>query len=515
MRLRWLLIGFLLLFSLGVTAQKKIVYRADWAYHDDESFPGIEKLVGNVVFKHDNTIGYCDSAYNYPRENYLIAFGSPVRIHINDSVTLYGDQVVYEGNTKLSNISGNVILKDNQSALYTNILKYDSELDVGYYPVWGKMITQKDTLTSDQGYYYTKTKMVFLYGDVTLVNDSYTMKCDSLSYHTEDKIVYFISRTELVSEKNRIITHSGWYDTHNDQANLIDSVEFYNENQILTGDTLFYDKNIEFGIGKGDVTMADTSQGYIVKGEYVEYSESGGLSWVTDRAILILISDGDSLYVHGDTLRMIIDTLQNPIEMHAFNKVKFFGVDLQGACDSMAYIVPDSILTMYYNPVIWSGENQLTADTIRFTILDSIHTRLDLLKSGFILTALFENTEFNQIKGATVVGYITEKQLERVDVINNAEAIYYILDEDTALIGINVSFTSEMVLIFEDNKIAQILFYNAPDGKIYADKELPWDDRFLKDFRFLDFYRPKSIEDIFKDPMPREKETKGLPTDSK
>lgn len=104
MRLRLLLIGSLLLLSLGAVAQKKIVYRADWAYHDEENFPGIEKLVGNVIFKQDNTIGYCDSAYNYPRDNYLIAFGSPVKIRINDSLTLYGDQVVYEGNSKLSNI---------------------------------------------------------------------------------------------------------------------------------------------------------------------------------------------------------------------------------------------------------------------------------------------------------------------------------------------------------------------------------------------------------------------------
>ena len=45
MRLRLLLIGSLLLLSLGAVAQKKIVYRADWAYHDEENFPGIEKLV--------------------------------------------------------------------------------------------------------------------------------------------------------------------------------------------------------------------------------------------------------------------------------------------------------------------------------------------------------------------------------------------------------------------------------------------------------------------------------------
>jgi lipopolysaccharide export system protein LptA len=501
----FLIFPFFCFTVLSGFAQQKISFRAEWQYHDDENFPGIEKFVGNVVFTQDNTIGYCDSAYSYINENYTVAYGNPVRIYINDTITLTGDQVIYNGNTKITTITGKVILKDNNSALYTDNLTYDINYDYGYYPTWGKMINNEDTLTSNTGYYYTKEKIVYLKGNVILVNDSYTMNCDSLRYNTQNEVVYFISPTQLISEDNVINTKSGWYDTKNDNALLVDEVELNNKDQKLTGDSLYYDRNKKFGIGWNNIVLTDTVKGYVVKGNYLEYAELGGHSMTTDSALLIMIDQTDSLFLHADTLRLLFDTLQNPLEIYAFNHAKYFNKDMQGACDSMVYMITDSTLTMYFNPVLWSGENQLTADTIRFTIIDSINTRLELCKSGYIVSSLFENTEFNQIKGTHIVGYIKNNKLEQVEVINNAECIYYIVDEDTALIGINVSLTSEMRLVFDNNKIQRIHYYNKPDGKIFADGDLKKEDRLLKDFRWLDFYRPKEILDIFKNPIPRTK----------
>jgi hypothetical protein len=189
--------------------------------------------------------------------------------------------------------------------------------------------------------------------------------------------------------------------------------------------------------------------------------------------------------------------------MAAYNQVKFYRQDLQGACDSLMYLVEDSLITMYYNPVVWSEEYQLSADTIHFSILDSSNMRIDLCKSGFIVGGLFENTEFNQIKGINITGYIRDRELYRVDIVNNAECIYYLQEEDSSLIGINTSITNEMCIFLEDNKISQIRFYDQPDGKIYPDKQLEDKNRKLQDFRWLDEYRPYKISDLFIKPIPR------------
>jgi len=486
---------------------KKITFRADWQYRDSELLPGVDRLIGNVIFTHENTIGYSDSAYYYADENRMVAFGRPVRIFVNDTVTLFGNRAVYDGNSKISTISRRVILKDNASILYTDSLTYNTNAGIAYYVTGGKMISKEDTLTSRVGRYNTHTNIANFRRDVILKNPTYTMMCDSFNYNTNTEVVYFLCRTHLVSDDNNIFTNSGWYDTRNDLSHLIDSVKIINKDQELTSDTAYYDKKIGFGIVKNNITLIDTVRSFIVKGHYGEYMENGGWTWVTDSALLILIDKEkkDSLYLHADTLKMHFDTAQNPQLMLAYFHVKFFSKDLQGACDSLSYNVEDSVGMMYYNPVVWNEKNQLTGDTIRFMVIDSITQQLELLFSAFIVSEVYDEVEFDQVKGKNIVGFIRERELVQVNAINNVELVYYVMDEDTLLIGINRMETNQMKMFLQNNEIEELRFYDYPDGKFWADKELPLKDRILKEFRWLDAYRPKQIADIFINPIPREK----------
>ena len=384
---------------------KTIVYKADWQYHDDEFLPDVNRLIGNVIFTHENTIGYADSAYYYDIENKMVAFGQPVIIFANDSVTLYGNRATYNGNSKISTIAREVILKDKASTLYTDSLIYHTATGIGYYVTGGKMISKEDTLTSIIGTYNTKNKLALFKKDVTLNNPTYQMTCDSFRYNTETEIVYFLCRTHLISDENNIYTNSGWYDTHNNISQLIDSVKIMNKDQVLTADSVYYDKNLEFGIAKSNVIITDTTRGFQVLGNYAEYLEKGGLTWITDSALLILIhkEKSDSLFLHADTLKMFFDSVQDPQLMLAHYHVKFFSEEYQGACDSMSYNVLDSVGMMYYNPVLWHDKNQFTGDTIRYTILDSIHSQFELLRNAFIIADVYDEVEFNQIKGKNVI----------------------------------------------------------------------------------------------------------------
>lgn len=496
----------LLIGMTGFAQSKKINTRADILEYDEAFLPDAQRLLGHVVFRHENTIGYCDSAYFYEQDNYLIAFGKPVRILIGDSVQLYGKQAYYSGNEKMASIARDVEMVHGTSHLYSDSLIYDLKLDVGYYVTGGTMINVEDTLSSHFGHYYTQRDEVLLTEDVTLFSSSYTMDCDSLLYNTEEERVYFISRTHMMSDENTIYTSSGWYETKTDLATLVGDVELFNSSQYLVADSVYYDRNQRYGIGWNNVMIVDTVKGYVLKGNYVEHHELGGYSTATDSNQLILIDESrDSLYMHSDTLRILFDSLQEPQNITAFNKVKFFRSDIQGACDSLAYNVSDSLILMYHNPVMWSGENQLTADTITFFMKDSVNVIVSLIKSGYIASSMFGETEFNQIKGTTIEGHIEHKQLKTVYVYNNAECVYFITEEDTSLIGVNVSATSEMKIVLTDNEIDGIVFYNDPDGKIYPDEELSDKDRRLKDFRWLQYYRPETVEDLYVRPIPRVK----------
>lgn len=499
-----LLSVLILLCVAAVSAQqKKIYFEADLLEYDEDLRDGAEQYTGHVVFRHGNTVGYCDTALHFRERNQLHAFGQRVRIIVNDSVTLYGDFLIYDGNARTVSISRNVILKDKTAALYTDSLIYDMDGDLGYYLTGGRMVSDSNTLTSRVGYYNTKTNMADLYDSVHLVNETYTGDSQSASYNTSSEIVYFTSRTHLYSSDNQFFTDNGWYDTKGKQLLLDGNAELHNEAQSLYGDSLFYDDNISFGQGWNNVCMVDTAKNFIVKGNYMEYLDKN-YAVVTDSMLLVLIDDGDSLYLHSDTLRVLFDTAQSPQHFFAYNKVKFYRYDMQGACDSMVYHIEDSTITMFFNPVVWSEANQLTADTIRFNILDSVNMSMELCRSAFIVSSVYEDeTEFNQIKGINIVGNICDKKLTRVDVVGNAESLYYILEEDSSLVGINSAATSEMRITFEDNEIQAITFYNDPDGKLYPDAELHTKDRQLKDFRWLNAYRPATRHEIFTMPMER------------
>ena len=330
------------------------------------------------------------------------------------------------------------------------------------------------------------------------------MDCDSLRYNASSKIAYFISPTHLVNEENTIFTDRGLYNTETDISILYGNVQLLGEKQQLFADSIYYDQQLRFGRAWNHARFIDTANNLIVAGNYLEHHEKGGTSIATDSNLLIYIDDNyDTLFLHCDTLFVDFDTASNPTLLRAFFHTKFQHKDLQGACDSMVYNVEDSLLVMYYNPVFWSDNYQLSGDTVRFTMLDSVHSTIELCKSGFIVGGLFEDTEFNQIKGLNIIGHLEHKNLQRVDIVGNAECVYYIQEEDSSLVGVNTSITSEMRIFLDSNHIRQIRYYDAPNGYVHPDEKMEEKDRKLQGFRWLDIYRPRKPEDLFVMPVPR------------
>ena len=484
--------------------ERRILYRADMGYYDEVAYPGAQRLIGNVKFKQDNVIGYCDSAYLYEADNYIVAYGNPVRFVISDSIHLHGHRATYNGDLRQAVLAGKVRLENGKSYLLTDSLFYDLNIDCGYYLTGGEIYNGEDTLTSLIGRYFTNSDDAYLHDSVLLRSSTYRMDCDSLRYNASSKIAYFISPTHLVNEENTIFTDRGLYNTETDISILYGNVQLLGEKQQLFADSIYYDQQLRFGRAWNHARFIDTANNLIVAGNYLEHHEKGGTSIATDSNLLIYIDDNyDTLFLHCDTLFVDFDTASNPTLLRAFFHIKFQLKDLQGACDSMVYNVEDSLLVMYYNPVFWSDNYQLSGDTVRFTILDSVHSTIELCKSGFIVGGLFEDTEFNQIKGLNIIGHLEHKNLQRVDIVGNAECVYYIQEEDSSLVGVNTSITSEMRIFLDSNHIRQIRYYDAPNGYVHPDEKMEEKDRKLQGFRWLDIYRPRKPEDLFVMPVPR------------
>ena len=64
----------------------------------------------------------------------------------------------------------------------------------------------------------------------------------------------------------------------------------------------------------------------------------------------------------------------------AYNNVKFYKKNFKGKTDSISFIIKDSLINMFNNPIIWNGNNQITSDSINFKIYDNTIEEMNLIK---------------------------------------------------------------------------------------------------------------------------------------
>jgi hypothetical protein len=165
-------------------------------------------------------------------------------------------------------------------------------------------------------------------------------------------------------------------------------------------------------------------------------------------------------------------------------------------CDSLTYYGQDSSMTMYRQPVIWSDSNQLSADSINLTMSNGQADSLKLYSSAFIISK-DDTGSYNQIKGRNILAKFRNNDLYKINVIGNAQTIYYAREEDKSLIGINVAVSSEMLVFLENNQLKSITYINNPEAHLLPEKSVPPNERKLKNFKWEEKRRPMKKSDIF------------------
>jgi lipopolysaccharide export system protein LptA len=489
---------FLLLFPFALLAQDttKIWLEAArfWKFDKDIN-PEYQRIIGDVVLRHDSIILYCDSAFLNNTKNNVVAFGN-VHVKISDTLNIYGDSLKYNGNTKIGRIKGNVRLVDNETILTTDTLVFDRNTQIAQYDNWGKIVEGKNVLVSKHGYYYTNRKEFFYKEKVILMNPDNVMHSDTLMYNTLTHVAYFFGPSNIKGKEDSIYCENGWYNTAKNIARFRKKGQIYHQEQIVNGDSIYYERESGYGQIFKNANIIDTANKIILSGDYGELHRKRGSAFMTERAVAKLIDKKDTLFLHSDSIHAAFDTTQAVKKIRCFYKVKFFRRDLQGLCDSLTWQSLDSTLTLFSNPVLWSEKNQLTADTIFLRMKNNRADSMILRNAAFIISK-DDSAKFNQIKGRDMVGYFINNELYKIRVIGNAETIYYAREDDRTLIGINKALSSNMLIFLDKNQLKSITYMGQPSAVLYPEKEMNVNDRLLKDFKWIEEKRPLTKDDIF------------------
>lgn len=456
--------------------------------------PDAQILNGDVCFRHDSSYMYCDSAYFFEQTNSLEAF-SNVRMEQGDTLFVYGDYLFYDGNTQVAYLRENVRMENGQVTLFTDSLNYERIPNIGYYFEGGLIVDSLNQLSSFYGQYSPETKLAVFNDSVQVENPDFTLYSDTLHYDTESKVATILGPSVIVSDSGTIHTSRGWYDTVNNTSLLLDQSQVESGEKILIGDSIFYNRDTGMGEVYGNMSLIDTAQHVTLQGEYGYYNEQTGYAFATDSARFLEYSQGDTLFLHADTLQMVtVDSVYR--EIKAYYGVRFYRIDMQGVCDSMQFNTRDSVLYMYTEPVLWNEQYQLYGDTIAIYMNDSTIEYAHVIQFAFAAQHV-DSSYYNQLKGNDLKAYFEGQAVYQIDVAGNAESIFYPLEKDGAKVGMNETKSGFLTIWVKDNKLDKLKIWPSPVGSMTPIPDLKPDQKMLKDFYWFDYLRPKNRDDIY------------------
>lgn len=324
---------------------------------------------------------------------------------------------------------------------------------------------------------------------------------------------------------------------------------------LIVADRLNADPDTGERIARGSVIWQDTSAKVTIAAATARYNEatgylkaSGGvgtnyfadlgyatdsLDFLGDRPLMITELEGDTLWMVADTLisfegvtvdttyqtwivrqdslligdSLTVETISRTDTLFATDSIRYLAAhhdvrilksDMQAVCDSLGFNTIDSVLTLYQNPILWQDTSQLTGDTVRIHFRGEALDKVQLRRNALVITTpdlLF----FNQVKGKNIEAYFDSSALDRTEVIGNAEAIYYILDDAGLYVGVNKTACSSMVLHFRNGGVRKIRFLSAPSGKMEPMKAVDHEAIKLEGFRWEEKRKPLTVADLFKE----------------
>jgi len=460
---------------------------------------GAQILNGNVAFLHKGALLTCDSAYFYQESNSFKAFGH-VKMRQGDTLSLTSDYAFYDGDNQMAEARHNVLLRHRGTKLYTDSLNYDRLYNIGYFFEGGKMVDRNNVLVSDWGEYDTETRKAVFNYNVNLRNPKFTLTTDTLHYDTRTSLANIVGPSVIRSKESVIHTSDGYYNTYTGRARLYGRSTMSNKGKEITGDSLFYDEKRGISQGYRNVIYKDTQKKNELHCNYLWYNEKNGFAFATENPVMMEYSQKDTLFVHSDTIKVITYHLNTDSvyrTAHCYNKVRAFRNDVQAVCDSLVYNTKDSCMTMYRDPIAWSGDRQLLGEEIQVFMKDSTIDRAHIINQALTAELMPDKEHYQQLSSKEMFAYFTKGQITQTEAIGNVRSIYYPVDDkDSTLMGLVYIETDTMKMFMRDRQLQKI-WTSKTDGTWYPMTQIPPERYKLDGFTWFDYIRPINKDDIY------------------
>ncbi|MBE9488216.1 MAG: hypothetical protein IMY73_03435 [Bacteroidetes bacterium] len=438
----------------------------------------IIKLLGNVSFYHNGTFITCDSAYRYS-EKKIEAIGDVI---INqDALYIYGDKVLYNGETNIAKVFSPLIKAvDSSIVMYTRHMSFDTKNKIGEF-YGGATIRQgeKNLLESENGYYYIDPKNVIMKNFVEIDSEDYEMKNEEVGFDMKTEKVTFDVPTNIWNKDSTFLSaDEGSYDKANKIYNFVKNSYFLSEEQEGWADSMIYYSPITEVLMRQDIQMVDETQKMISFGDYGYYW--GNLKNIisTKNPTLVLYEEGqDSVFISSDTIlvypyfpkirtQRVIDSLLRADSLHiadSINKLFLFKDSIRTDSVLRMKILKDSLIIDGLRDILLSydGYDTLSSKYVAKKVkTDTSLISIDSLSNNF---KIIDNDKFKIIGDS-----IKEIYFKGLNITTKDSIIIYPRPEELSIEDIKKITKIELDSIFTPKDIFRLRRKNLK----YLDKKV-------------------------------------------
>ena len=467
---------------------------------------------------------HCDSL-DYNSNTHQANYVGHGRLVGNGS-TITSQNGEYNTQTHDSHFTGNkVILRSPEYNLNTPDLTYNTHTKQGH--VQGKSVIRtanREVIHTDNADFNGLSHSFTTHGHSTVTSPERDIEGDNMDYdrstgrgeghghvRVNDKQGGRIITGDNVKFRTASVVKN--HKTHNEV------VEFEGEGnskiidhpaqRTIKGDYLSYNSVTGEGFGEGNVDYIDHKQKNAFLGDYVHYTPLDAIAY--GKAIGKEFSQGDTLFVHADTILMkgIVEdkkigerTAQDTIRtFYGVNNVRAFRTDAQAVCGLLIACTRDSSMTMYKDPIVWSGQRQMFGDSIRCFMNDSTIREAHVMGNAMSIELMPDGEHYNQVSAKLMNGFFTDGKIRWGEAMGNVFVIYYPVDDkDSSLIGLNYTETDTMRFYMTPTveRKLQKIWMPKSKGTLYPMNQIPADKKTLKGFAWYDYIRPVDKYDLFR-----------------
>lgn len=512
-----------------VSPEDKVrLIHADFLYKKQDKYQGNPFFSGNVQFEHKGSVLTADEMILYQEENFIKAIGN-VKLQNADGSVVTAQEMEYDGNTQKGIARKNVVLTDPKQTIKTETLYYDRIQNTAYFNTGGTISDGLNTMYTKSATYFVSSQMIDFTGSVKIDNDKYTVEGNNIKQNQSTNTAEFFGPTTIINKRNpanRVYTELGSYNMNTNEVWLNKNSTIFYNGKTLQGDKMYYNQNTGFGRGEGNVTLNDPRENRFIKGGYGEIYVKKDSAMITQKPYAVKILKEDSMYFSAEKILAFqkMDTaLAKKSYLRAYCKARFFKSNAQARADSLSFDETEGVLHFFREPILWSGEKQVTGKKIEVYSnpqtenIDSVR----VIGDAFAISkadSLNMKDEFNQVKSRVMMVYYENNEVKTAQALGNAQAVTYADSQDEKTkevdrIGVTISTCGTIEAFFEERRMQVVSCNIGANAETFPMSKIDKEKRFLSGFNWNTKDRLRKWQDIFLD-TPNNPENQYISDDS-